>query len=88
MEKSDNSIKNTKATKVNVNSFLKVVNIFGRQSINKAHLFELLYFAFKRHRSYGGKGVSEHFRITHNSIVLRPQTIKMVVISLRIIQTK
>ena len=37
---------------------------------------------------YGGKGVSEHFRITHNSIVLSPQTIKMVVISPRIIQTK
>ena len=51
MEKSDNSIKNTKATKVNVNSFLKVVNIFGRQSIYKAHLFELLYFAFKRYRN-------------------------------------
>ena len=27
---------------------------------------------------YGGKGVSEHFRITYNSIVLSPQTIKMV----------
>ena len=37
---------------------------------------------------YGGKWVSEHFRITHNSIVLSPQTIKMVVISPRIIQTK
>ena len=37
---------------------------------------------------YGGKGISEHFRITHNSIVLSPQTIKMVVISPRIIQTK
>ena len=37
---------------------------------------------------YGGKGVSEHFRITHNSIVLSPQTIKIVVISPRIIQTK
>ena len=37
---------------------------------------------------YGGKGKNEHFRITYNYIVLSPQTIKMVVISPRIIQTK
>ena len=53
--------------------------------------FEALYtpeIQCKCHKGYGGKGVSEHFRITHNSIVLSPQTIKMVVISPRIIQTK
>ena len=40
------------------------------------------------HLDYGGKGVSEQIRITYNSIVLSPQTIKMVVISPKIVQTK
>ena len=34
------------------------------------------------------KGESKQIRITYNSIVLNPQTIKMVVISPKIVQTK
>ena len=42
--------------------------------------FEISNFQFNLLVQYGGKGVSEHFRITYKSIVLSPQTMKMVVI--------